>query len=124
MAALFFDLETLGEDLDALLRSKFAQTVLGDVAARPSKDVLEQCLGQERTARVKVALHSLSKEKRRRARRSEPADDGDLPQNHHDDGELPSTADLVETIESDAPTKVLLEAMYGMDLACMAPKAA
>ena len=118
--AKFFDLETLGNDLDALLGSDLVRTLLGDDPP-PSKAALETCLGQERTARVNVALRSLSRPKLRAARlASARSNDGDLPQNHHEDHTLPSSSDIVEAIESDPPTKLLLEAMFGMDLACMA----
>ena len=41
--------------------------MLGDDAP-PSKDALESCLGQERTARVNVALRSLSSPRSARSR--------------------------------------------------------
>ena len=133
----FYDLETLGEDLEALLSSDLVRTMLGDDAP-PSKAALESCLGQERTARVNVALRSLSSPRTARSRvilraesaasvasaaGAESAGDGDLPQNHHDDRTLPSSSDLVEAIEGDPPTKLLLESMFRMDTACTAPPA-
>ena len=122
--ARFFDLETLGGDLDAVLASDLVRLVLRH-RSPPSRAALETCLGQERTARVNVALQSLSRRRRPRRRlrlNTAGAGDGDLPQNHHDDRLLPSSSDIVEAIESDPPTKLLLEAMFGMDRACTAPR--
>ena len=106
--------------------SDLVRTLLGEDAP-PSKAALESCLGQERTAHVNVALRSLSSPRSRvslRAASAASADPRELPQNHHDDRSLPSSAELVEAIEADPPTKLLIESMFKMDSACTAPRAA
>ena len=122
----FFAIESIGGDLDGLLRSELMSLATPKNWKNPSAEDLARCLAKARgttgAPKLSLKMASFFPEHLRLVGDGHEVLNGNEygPRNSHNGGdELPSTAEVTEIARADATTMRLLYTTYAQDYACL-----